>query len=36
MQRDLMEIARVDDSQEQTFQITVNLFPVSHNRNENN
>ena len=34
MQRDLMEIARVDDTQEQTFQITVNLFPVSRNRNE--
>ncbi|HAJ78392.1 MAG TPA: hypothetical protein DCO75_01355 [Fibrobacteres bacterium] len=36
MQRDIMEIARVDDSQEQAFQIVVNLFPVSHNRNENN
>jgi uncharacterized protein (TIGR02147 family) len=35
MQRDLMEIARVDDTQEQTFQITVNLFPVSRNGNEN-
>ncbi len=34
MQRDLMEIARVDDTQEQTFQITVNLFPVSRNCNE--
>jgi uncharacterized protein (TIGR02147 family) len=35
LQNDLMEIARVDDTQEQTFQITVNLFPVSRNHNEN-
>jgi uncharacterized protein (TIGR02147 family) len=34
MQRDLMEIARVDETQEQTFQLTVNLFPVSRNNNE--
>jgi uncharacterized protein (TIGR02147 family) len=34
-QNDLMEIARVDETQEQAFQITVNLFPVSHNANEN-
>jgi uncharacterized protein (TIGR02147 family) len=33
-QHDLMEIARVDDEQEQTIQITVNLFPVSRNKNE--
>jgi uncharacterized protein (TIGR02147 family) len=33
-QRDLMEIARVDDTQEQTFQITVNLFPVSRDIHE--
>jgi uncharacterized protein (TIGR02147 family) len=28
-QHDIMEIARMDDSQEQTIQITMNLFPVS-------
>lgn len=29
LQRDLMEIARMDDEQEQAVQITINLFPVS-------
>lgn len=33
-QQDMMEIARVDDEQEQAIQITVNLFPVSRNKNE--
>ncbi|MBN1576493.1 MAG: TIGR02147 family protein [Chitinispirillaceae bacterium] len=29
LQRDLMEIARMDDMEEQAIQVTVNLFPVS-------
>ncbi|MBN1307533.1 MAG: TIGR02147 family protein [Chitinispirillaceae bacterium] len=29
LQRDLMEIARMDDAEEQAIQVTVNLFPVS-------
>ncbi|MBN1575729.1 MAG: TIGR02147 family protein [Chitinispirillaceae bacterium] len=33
LQRDLMEIARMDDMQEQAIQITVNLFPVSRTKN---
>jgi len=33
LQRDLMEIARMDDMQEQAIQITVNLFPVSRIKN---
>ena len=33
-QRDLMEIARMDDEQDLAIQITLNLFPVSHSNNE--
>jgi uncharacterized protein (TIGR02147 family) len=33
-QRDLMEIARMDEIQEQSVQITVNLFPVSRSIHE--
>ncbi len=35
-QRDLMEIARIDNMQEQAVQITVNLFPVSRATHEEN
>lgn len=34
LQHDLMEIARMDDMQEQAIQITVNLFPVSKAAND--
>ncbi|MBN1760478.1 MAG: TIGR02147 family protein [Chitinispirillaceae bacterium] len=33
-QHDIMEIARMDDQQEQSIQITMNLFPVSHRSHE--
>lgn len=35
-QHDIMEIARMDDQQEQSIQITMNLFPVSRCINESN
>jgi len=34
LQKDLMEIGRVDETQQQAFQLTVNLFPVSRATNE--
>jgi uncharacterized protein (TIGR02147 family) len=34
LQRDLMEIARMDDEQDVSIQITLNLFPVSQSKNE--
>lgn len=34
-QHDIMEIARMDECQEQSIQITMNLFPVSRCLNEN-